>query len=150
MILRNTITGGLHLETIANNQITGAAFLGTVGLDWQFAGVAPVHGPGASDLVLRNVNTGAYEVYNIANNRITGAALMGQVALDWQPGGFAADPPTASMGSSDNSTAQLVQGMAGFGGGSSTDESLNTAALGAEPAAICALMSSLHWHRCDE
>jgi hypothetical protein len=40
------------------------AFLGAVGLDWQFAGVAPAHGPGTSDLILRNVNTGQFEVYN--------------------------------------------------------------------------------------
>ena len=95
MIMRNTKTGGLEVYDIANNQITGAAFLGTVGLDWQFAGIAPVHGAGASDLVLRNVNTGAFEVYDIANNQITGAASLGQVGLDWQLGGFAADPPTA-------------------------------------------------------
>ena len=51
--------------------LTNVAFLGAVGLDWQFAGVAPVHGPGASDLVLRNVNTGQFEVYNTANNQIS-------------------------------------------------------------------------------
>ncbi len=61
-----------------------AAFLGTIGLDWQFAGIAPIHAPGASDLVLRNVNTGAFEVYDIANNQLTGAASLGQVGLDWQ------------------------------------------------------------------
>src|SRR5262245_51002816 len=135
VIMRNTNNGGLEVYNIANNQITGAAFLGTVGLDWQFAGVAPVHGPGASDLVLRNVNTGQFEVYNIANNHITGAALLGTVGLDWQLGGFAARPPTGSIGGSDGqpgSTSQLVQAMAGFGGGSGTGESLNTAALGAD------------------
>jgi hypothetical protein len=82
--------------------------------------------------VLRNVNTGAFEVYDIVNNQITGAALLGQVGLDWQLGGFAVDPPTASMGSSDGSTSQLVQAMAGFGGGSGAGESLNTAPLGAD------------------
>jgi hypothetical protein len=40
--LRNVNTGGLMLYDIANNQITGAFFLGNVGLDWQYAGVAPV------------------------------------------------------------------------------------------------------------
>jgi hypothetical protein len=69
-------------------------------LDWQFAGIAPIHAPGASDLVLRNVNTGAFEVYNIANNQLTGAASLGSVGLDWSLGGFAADPPTASTGDS--------------------------------------------------
>jgi hypothetical protein len=68
-------------SNIANSQIVGAAFLGAVGLDWQFAGVAPAHGPGTSDLILRNVKTGQFEVYNTANNQITGAALLGAVGL---------------------------------------------------------------------
>ena len=52
----------------------GTANFGTVGLDWQFAGVAAVRGAGTSDLVLRNVTTGTFEAYNIANNQIVGAA----------------------------------------------------------------------------
>jgi hypothetical protein len=131
LVLRNSTTGGLEVYDISNNQITGAAFLGTVGLDWQFAGIAPANGAGSSDLVLRNVNPGAFEVYNIASNQITGAAGLGQVGLDWQLGGFAADPPTASTGSSDGSTSQLVQAMAGFGGSSGSDNS-NTVPFGAE------------------
>ena len=99
-------------------------------MEWQSAGIAPVHSAGSSDLVLRNVNTGAFEVYDIANNQLTGAASLGQVGLDWQLGGFAADPPTGSMGSS-GSTAQLVQAMAGFGGGGAA-ESLNTVPLSAD------------------
>jgi hypothetical protein len=119
--LRNVNTGGLMLYDIANNQITGAFFLGNVGLDWQYAGVAPVHAPGTSDLVLRNVNTGAFQVYNIANNQLTGSASLGAVGLDWQLGGFAADPPTAPAGGSDNSTSQLVQAIASFGGDAAYD-----------------------------
>src|SRR5262249_31017113 len=117
LLLRNANTGGLEVYDINNNQLTGAAFIGAVGLDWQFAGIAAANGAGTSDLVLRNVNSGAFEVYDIANNQLTGAAPLGAVGTDWQLGGFAADPPTASMGSSDGSTAQLVQAMAGFGGG---------------------------------
>jgi hypothetical protein len=45
--------------------------------------------------------------------------------LDWQLGGFAVDPPTASAGSSDGSTSQLVQAMAGFDGGSGVADTLN-------------------------
>jgi len=59
---------GFEVYDIGNNNITNAAFIRTIGLEWQFAGIAPVHGPGASDLVLRNVNSGAFEVYDIANN----------------------------------------------------------------------------------
>jgi len=122
--MRNTTTGGLEVYDIANNQITGAAFLGTVGLDWQFAGIAPIHAPGASDLVLRNVNTGAFEVYDIASNQITGAASLGQVGLDWQLGGFAVDPPPGSSAAA----GQLAQAMAAFGGGNAA-ESANAAAV---------------------
>jgi hypothetical protein len=32
----------LEVYDINTNQLTGAAFLGTVGLDWQYAGIAPV------------------------------------------------------------------------------------------------------------
>jgi hypothetical protein len=88
MIMRNASTGELLVYDIADNQITGAASLGTVGLEWQFAGVAAIQGPGASDLVLRNINTGQFEVYNIADNQVTGAALLATVGLDWQLGGF--------------------------------------------------------------
>jgi hypothetical protein len=139
--MRNTTTGGLEVYNIANNQITGAAFLGTVGLDWQFAGVAPVHAAGASDLVLRNVNTGQFEVYDIANNQITGAAALGSVGLDWQLGGFAADPPSGSMGDSSQ-VGQLAQAMAGFGSGAA--ESLNTAPLGSDTSQQSLLTTPQH------
>jgi hypothetical protein len=131
LILRNNRTGGLEVYDISNNQLTGAAFIGTVGLDWQFAGVAPIHAAGASDLVLRNINTGQFEVYDIAGNTLVGAASLGAVGLDWQRGGFAADPPSGSMGS-PGSNSQLVQAMAGFGGGSGAAEGLNTGLGNAE------------------
>src|SRR5207244_2537583 len=55
--------GGLEIYAIANNQITNAAFIGTVGFDWQFSGVGNFSGvPGETDLLLRNVNTGGLEV----------------------------------------------------------------------------------------
>jgi hypothetical protein len=136
LLLRNSNTGGLEVLNINNNQVTGSAFLGTVGLDWQFAGVAPISVPGASDLVLRNVNTGAFQVYNIANNHLTGSASLGQVGVDWQLGGFAptfsVPPPRSEPAGMDGSTAQLVQAMAGFGGGSGAADSLNIAPLGAD------------------
>ena len=130
--MRNVNTGGLEVYNINNNQLTSAAFIGTVGLDWQFAGIGPVHGAGESDLVLRNVNTGASEVYDIAGNTLVGAASLGAVGLDWQMGGFAVDPPTVSGTFTDISNDQLVQAMAGFGGGNGAGETLNAGPLGAE------------------
>ena len=144
MIMRNANTGGLLVYDIANNQVTGATVLGTVGLEWQFAGVAPIRAAGTSDLVLRNVNTGQFEVYNIATNQITSAVGLGQVGLEWQLGGFAADASAASMGSSDDSTSQLVHAMASFGGGSGAAENLTSAALGAEISQQALLTTPQH------
>jgi hypothetical protein len=67
-----------------------------------------------------------------ANNQLTSAAPLGAVGLDWSVGGFAADPPTGSMGSSDGSTSQLVQAMAGFGGSSGAADGLNAAPFSAD------------------
>jgi hypothetical protein len=82
--------------------------------------------------VLRDVNTGAFQVYNIANNQITATASLGQVGVDWQLGGFAADRPPGSGGFPDMSNNQLVQAMAGFGGGSGAADGLNAASLTAD------------------
>jgi hypothetical protein len=145
--LRNVNSGGLELYDISNNQITAAFFLGNVGLDWQFAGIAPIHAPGASDLVLRNVNSGAFQVYNIANNQLTGSASLGAVGLDWQLGGFAANSPTASgaaMGSSDASTSQLLQAMAAFGGGSGAADGRNAGVVNVDAAQQTLLTAPQH------
>jgi hypothetical protein len=104
--------------------------LGQVRTDWAFVTLGGFNGSDTTDMLLRN-STGAFEVYDIANNQLIGAASLGSVGLDWQLGGFAADPPTGSMGSS-GSTSQLVQAMAGFGGGSGAAENLSAASLGAE------------------
>jgi hypothetical protein len=142
-LLPNINTGGLEVYNINNNQLTGAAFIGTVGLDWQFAGIAPIHAPGASDLVLRNVNTGQFEVYDIAGNTLVGAAPLGTVGLDWQLGGFAVvDPPTASGTFSDISNDQLVQAMAGFAGDAADDS--DSAFLGDDTSQQTFLTTAQH------
>jgi hypothetical protein len=123
MIMRRSSDGAMLVYDINNNQITSSHFLGRVGSEWQFAGVAPARTAGESDLVLRNVNTGQFEVYDIAGNALVGAANLGAVGLDWQLGGFATDLSNAFLGGSGSqlgsadSTSQLVQAMAGFGGG---------------------------------
>jgi hypothetical protein len=135
---RNDITHDFPTTFIA-----GATFLGTVGLDWVFAGVAPISAPGASDLLLRNVNSGEFEVYNIANNQIVGVASLGAVGREWFVGGFAANPPVGSMGNS-GSTSQLVQAMAGFGGGSGAADGLNAAPLSADTSQQTSLTAPQH------
>ena len=48
-MLRNVNSGAFQVYDILNNQITGAAGLGAVGLDWQLGGFAsdPPSSPGA-------------------------------------------------------------------------------------------------------
>jgi hypothetical protein len=41
LLLRNSSTGVLRVYNINNNQITGSASIGPIGVDWEFAGVAP-------------------------------------------------------------------------------------------------------------
>jgi len=97
--VRNSNTGGLQVYEISNNQITGSAFLGTVGLDWQFSGVGNFSGVSdESDLLLRNRSTGALQVYNINDNQITGSASLGNVGLDWQ---FAGVTSVSGVSASD-------------------------------------------------
>jgi hypothetical protein len=99
MILRNTTTGGLEVYGIGNNQITGAAFMGTVGLDWQILGVGNFSSiPGETDMIMRNNTTGGMVVYDIANNQITNVAFLGTVGLDWQ---FAGVAPIHGAGATD-------------------------------------------------
>jgi hypothetical protein len=53
--------------------------------------------------------------------------------LEWQLGGFAPFSTTgSSMNVAQDSTSQLVQAMAGFGGSSGAGGSLNTIPLGAD------------------
>jgi hypothetical protein len=78
----------LEVYDIRNNQITNAAFMGTVGLDWQVAGFGDLNGDGITDMVLRNSGSGAFEVYGISQDAITSAAFLGTVGLDWQVAGF--------------------------------------------------------------
>ena len=97
--LRSSTTGGFEVYDIANNQLTGAAFIGNVGVEWQFSGVGNFSSvPGETDLLLRNVNTGGLEVYDFNNNQLTGAAFLGTAGLDWQ---FAGIAPVHAAGAAD-------------------------------------------------
>ena len=97
--------------------INNAAFIGTVGLDWQFSGVGNFSGiPGETDLLLRNNTTGGLVVYDISNNQLTGDAFIGTIGLEWQYAGIAS---VHAVGASDlvlrnvNSGAFEVYDIAG-------------------------------------
>jgi hypothetical protein len=81
------------------------------------------------DEMLMQDAAGNFEVYqhNASLNAFVGNA-MGAVGAPWVVNGIAANSPSTT----GTSTAQLVQAMAGFGGGSGAGEGLNTAPLSAE------------------
>jgi hypothetical protein len=69
---------------------------------------------------------------------------LGAVGLDGPLGGFAADPPTGSTGSSDGSTSQLVQAMAGFDASGGAADGLNAAPLSADTSQQTLLTTPQH------
>ena len=142
MLLRSASTGGFEVYDISNDQITGAASLGAVGLDFQGAGFGDFNRDGSTDMILRNRNTGQFEVYDLVNNQITTANNLGTIGLNFQVAGFAADSPAGSMGSADGSTPQLVQAMAGFGSGGA--DTSNIAPFGADTSQQTLLTTPQH------
>jgi hypothetical protein len=94
MILRGSnsspaVMSQYEIYDLGNNAILAGYSLGTVGTDWQFAGLGRFFGSDTTDMLLRNTNTGGFEVYDISNNNITNAAFLGTVGMNWQVAGFA-------------------------------------------------------------
>jgi hypothetical protein len=115
-----------------------------VGTDFQVDRIGDFN-DGTSDIVI-HADSGTTRndwIFTVENNVVTDAHIVATTGIEWQPGGLAADPPTASMGSA-GSTSQLVQAMAGFGGGSAAGESLNSAPLGAETSQQTLLTKPQH------
>ena len=128
MMLRNRNTGQFEVYDIRNNAITSAFNIGTVGSDFQVAGFGPFHAAGASDMILRNKNTGEFDVYDIVNNQITTANSLGSGRLGLVGRRLRRRSADRSGTFADVSNDQLVQAMAGFGGGSGAADGLNAAA----------------------
>ena len=92
------LDGGFEDYDISNN-ITNAAFLGTVGLDWEVQGFGNFSGnPGETDMLMRNFNTGDLRVYDISNNQIVDSHPLGTIGLDWR---FAGIAPVHAAGAAD-------------------------------------------------
>ena len=59
MLLRSASTGTFEVYDISNNNITNAAALGTVGLDFQVAGFGDFNRERATDMVLAQQEHGS-------------------------------------------------------------------------------------------
>jgi hypothetical protein len=135
MIVRRTGDNAFGVyRDINNNRFTAFTMVGPVGFEWQVMGFGPIGVAGRDEMVVRRSSDGMFGVYAISNNQFS-FNFMGAVGTDWQFGGVAAANSRgagAAMGNSiaDSSNAQLVQAMAGFGGGAA--DSWNALALGAD------------------
>jgi hypothetical protein len=110
MILRDVNTGDLQVYQIDSNEITTSAFLGTIGLEWEFSGVGNFSGAGTSDLLLRDSITGDLEVLDISDNEITDSAFIGTVGLEWEfsgVGNFSGVPGESDLLLRDSITGDL-------------------------------------------
>src|SRR5215468_6952371 len=72
MLMRRS-DGELEVYNIDNNEVTGFAPMGNVGVENEFSGIGNFGSSGNSDMLLRNSNTGDLQVYNISNDEVTGS-----------------------------------------------------------------------------
>jgi hypothetical protein len=89
MLLRDVNTGDVQVYDIFDNEIVDSAFLGTIGLEWQFSGIGNWGSNGTSDLLVRDSDpasptAGELQVYNIIDAQIYDSAIIGTVGLEWQ------------------------------------------------------------------
>jgi hypothetical protein len=80
MVVRNTKTGAFEVYNIANNQITGASALGSVGLDWQVGGLAAA-APGASSAAMGGASQAGQLVQAMASFGAASGAADGLNAV---------------------------------------------------------------------
>jgi hypothetical protein len=88
-----------------NGQVVNPHLIGRLGTDWQFAGVGDFNDDGTSDFAMTQTGVATWE-FEVSGGHVTTAHPV--------------------------QTGQLVQAMAGFGGGAAADTTSNTVPLGAE------------------
>jgi hypothetical protein len=140
-----------QLSTAVSPGQTQAGVLGKIGENLTVAGFGPVSGalgPFTDDMVLRDTATGALLLYGIQDDKLVPSAIgvpltppppSEPIAPTSTVGGIAID----LSGPASGSTSQLVQAMAGFGGGGA-GESLNTAPPGADTSQQALLTTPQH------
>jgi hypothetical protein len=116
-ILMHRDTGTIRtaeILTINNNTVVSGTIVAQVGANFQIDGIGDFNHDGTSDIAM-HADTGAIRndwIFSVANDIVTNAHIVGTTGNDWLLSGFAVDPPTDG-----SSVGQLVQAMAGFGGG---------------------------------
>jgi hypothetical protein len=129
----------LYSYNAATNSFSGN-WVGAVGSNFHVVGFGPLGTAGQDEMLMQDAD-GNFEVYqyNASLNRFVGNP-MGPVGAPWVVDGITANPPSSAAAS----PAQLVQMMAGFGGGSGAADGLNTAPLTGDTSQQTFLTTSQH------
>ena len=89
MLLRNSSTGGFEAYYISGNNIANAANVGTVGMNWNFAGTGNFDGQSSlSEMLLRNGASGSFELYQVAGGGVLSGSSVAAVGNNLQVSGF--------------------------------------------------------------
>src|SRR5205823_14738793 len=100
VLFRNSSTGAFEAYYVSNNNITNAALVGTVGLDWNFAGTGNFDGQSSlSELLLRNAGSGSFELYHVAGGGVLSGNAVAPIGNNFQVKGFGnfSGSPTTQM-----------------------------------------------------
>jgi HYR domain len=132
----------LYTYSASTNSFSGQ-LVGAIGSNFHVVGFGSLGTAGQDEMLMQDAG-GNFEVYqyNASLNAFVGSS-MGAVGAPWVLDGIAAASHSGA-GAADTSNAQLVQAMAGFGGGSGAGESLNAAPLGADTSQQTFLTTPQH------
>jgi hypothetical protein len=84
LIWRHSTTGQVYVWLMNGTRVNGYGSLGTVGLQWQIAGVGDVDGDGSADLIWRHSTTGQVDIWLLNGTSIKGGGSLGTADLQWQ------------------------------------------------------------------
>jgi Lipase (class 3) len=114
----------LYSYDAGTNSLSGQ-LVAAIGSNFHVIGFGPLNSAGQDEMLMQDA-AGDLEVYqyNASFNAFAGQS-MGAVGAPWMLDGIAAAPLSGSS-AADTSNAQLLQAMAGFGGGNGAADVLNT------------------------
>jgi hypothetical protein len=93
MLLRNATTGAFEIYEISDNNVTNAAALGTVGLDFQLAGFGDFNHDGGTDITKTRVSSSFTTSATMPSRRHQTSARSGSISRWWVSATSTPTPP---------------------------------------------------------
>lgn len=128
MMMRSTSganVGDMVIYNVSGNQITGVFDVGTIGLEWQPAGVGSITSPGAVDVGMYDPTTGVLLDLTIAHDAIKSSTVLETFAQNEQVVGMTA----AAMSSMISGMAAMLPSAAAASGAVAGEDAGPTPAI---------------------